>query len=92
MANSVANEVAHTPATVAARSGGVPDLITHGVDGYMEPVGDVAAQAQRVTELLSDEALFERISMAARQKAVNRFCTSLIIPEYEEYYREVRRG
>lgn len=77
---------------VAARSGGVPDLITHGVDGYMEPVGDVAAQARRVAELLSDEALFERISMAARQKAVNRFCTSLIIPEYEEYYREVRRG
>ena len=33
---------------VATRTGGVPDLITHGVDGFMEPVGDIEAQAQRL--------------------------------------------
>ncbi len=37
---------------VATRTGGVPDLITHGVDGFMEPVGDHAAQAGRIIELL----------------------------------------
>jgi N-acetyl-alpha-D-glucosaminyl L-malate synthase BshA len=74
---------------VAARSGGVPDLITHGKDGYLEPVGDVRAQAHRVVELLSDEAHFEGIASAARLTAVNRFCTSLIIPQYEAYYQRV---
>src|SRR5271155_341307 len=39
---------------VATRVGGVPELITHGVDGFLESVGDVAAQAARAVELLTD--------------------------------------
>ncbi len=75
---------------VATRTGGVPDLITHGVDGYMEPVGDIDAQAARLAELLTNEALHARISQAARQTAQTRFCTDLIIPRYEAYYSAVR--
>jgi len=74
---------------VATRTGGVPDLITHDVDGYMEPVGDTDAQAHRLTELLTNEALHGRISEAARHTAQTRFCTDLIIPRYEDYYRRV---
>jgi glycosyltransferase involved in cell wall biosynthesis len=74
---------------VATRSGGVPDLITHGVDGFMEPVGDIDAQSARVIELLSDSALFSRVSASARHTAESRFCTDLIIPSYEHYYTEV---
>jgi N-acetyl-alpha-D-glucosaminyl L-malate synthase BshA len=74
---------------VATRTGGVPDLITHGVDGYMEPIGDIGAQAARLTELLTDEDLHRRISEAARNTAQTRFCTDLIIPQYEAYYQRV---
>lgn len=74
---------------VAASSGGVPELITHGVDGYLEPVGDIVAPAARVVELLSNDVLYESVSHAARQTALGRFCTELIIPQYERYYEEV---
>ncbi len=74
---------------VATLAGGVPDLITDGVDGYMEPVGDIAAQAGRLTALLSDRALHARVAEAARNTAVSRFCTDLIIPQYEDYYGRV---
>ncbi len=74
---------------VATRTGGVPDLITHEVDGYMEPVGDTVAQAARLTQLLTDQQLHARISQAARNTAQTRFCTDLIIPQYEAYYRAV---
>ena len=47
---------------VATRVGGVPELITHGEDGYLEEVGDIEAQAARVVELLSDEALHWRMA------------------------------
>ncbi len=77
---------------VATQTGGVPDLITHGVDGYMEPVGDTDAQARRLIELLSNPALHERISKAARNTAQTRFCTDLIIPQYEAYYLHVKEG
>jgi N-acetyl-alpha-D-glucosaminyl L-malate synthase BshA len=77
---------------VATRTGGVPDLIAHEVDGYMERVGDMGAQAGRLIELLSNEGLRERMSEAARKTAATRFCTDLIIPQYEAYYEKVRQS
>lgn len=77
---------------VATQVGGVAELVTPGVDGFLEPVGDTAAQAARVVALLTDEALYRQVSGAARQTALTRFCTSLIIPHYEQYYQEVCFG
>lgn len=74
---------------VATKEGGVPELVRHGVDGYLEAVGDVGAQARRVVELLSDEKRHAAMSAAARASAQNRFSTELIIPQYEACYREV---
>lgn len=74
---------------VATLTGGVPDLITNGVDGFMEPVGDVDAQAERLIELLSSDKLHNRIAKAARDTAESRFSTDLIIPRYERYYQQV---
>jgi N-acetyl-alpha-D-glucosaminyl L-malate synthase BshA len=74
---------------VATRSGGVPDLITHGRDGFMEPVGDVDAQAARLTELLSDDVLHNGMAAEARKTAQTRFSTDLIIPRYEAYYEQI---
>jgi N-acetyl-alpha-D-glucosaminyl L-malate synthase BshA len=77
---------------VASRTGGLTELVSHGVDGYLEPVGDVAAHAARVIRLLSDDALYRTLSGGARQTAQTRFCSSMIIPQYEEYYRQVCSG
>ena len=71
---------------VATRVGGVPELITDGVDGFLEAPGAVEAQAGRVVELLTDEALYASLSTEARKTAESRFCTSLIIPQYERFY------
>jgi N-acetyl-alpha-D-glucosaminyl L-malate synthase BshA len=73
---------------VATRVGGVPELITDGVDGYLEAVGDIPAQAARVAELLMDDSLHDHVSQAARRTATDRFCADKIIPVYERYYEE----
>lgn len=77
---------------VATLAGGVPDLIRHGVDGFLEPVGDIEAQANSLVNLLTDAALHQSISQAARQTALQRFCTDLIIPQYENHYQRVLAG
>ncbi len=74
---------------IATRVGGVPELITHAVDGYLEPVGDIEAQANRAIDLLTDGDLWARVASAARDTALTRFCTEKIIPQYEQYYREL---
>jgi len=74
---------------VATRVGGLPELVTDGVDGFLEPVGDIAAQARRVIELLTDEGRHRKMAEAARRTAVERFASTMIIPQYEKYYAEV---
>lgn len=74
---------------VATDCGGVPELITQGVDGYREPVGDIQAQAARVVALLTDEPAYQRMSLAARETAESRFDTTKVIAEYEAYYHEI---
>src|SRR5262245_32804455 len=74
---------------VATDVGGVPELVTHGVDGFLEAVGDIPAQAARVVTLLRDEPLHARMAAAGRQAATDRFSTERIITQYERYYEEV---
>jgi L-malate glycosyltransferase len=74
---------------IGTRVGGVPELITHGETGYLEDVGDIAAQAQRAVALLNDEELQKKIASAARETALTRFSTEELIPQYESYYREL---
>ncbi|HEY1240448.1 MAG TPA: N-acetyl-alpha-D-glucosaminyl L-malate synthase BshA [Bryobacteraceae bacterium] len=74
---------------VATRVGGVPELITDGEDGFLEPPGDIAAQAARVIALLSDEGLHYRMAKTGRWNAAERYCPDKIIPLYEKHYRDV---
>jgi len=74
---------------VATDVGGIPELITHEVDGFLTPVGDIATQAACVVRLLEDESFYRSMSAAARHTAQSRFCSSIIIPRYERYYEEI---
>ena len=74
---------------VATRVGGVPELITDGEDGYLEPPGDIQAQAARVVSLLADDNLHYRMAKTGRWNAAERYCPDKIIPQYEKYYENV---
>ena len=74
---------------VATRVGGVPELIEDGVNGLLYEVGDVEGMAAGAISILSDPALLERMSCAARRTAQDHFCASRIIPLYERYYERI---
>jgi len=74
---------------VAAESGGVTELITHGVDGFLAPVGDISAHAACALQILQDPGLAKRMGQAARHTAQSRFATSAIIPQYEHFYEKI---
>lgn len=54
---------------VGADAGGIPNVIDHGTTGYLVPVGDDAAFARRVEEMLADPALMQRMRAAGRAEA-----------------------
>jgi N-acetyl-alpha-D-glucosaminyl L-malate synthase BshA len=74
---------------IATRVGGIPELIEHGKSGYLADVGDVDTMARYALELLNDEKSFREMAKACRGVAQSRFCSSKIIPEYEDFYRRV---
>jgi N-acetyl-alpha-D-glucosaminyl L-malate synthase BshA len=75
--------------SIATRVGGVPELIDDGVNGLLFPLGDVEAMAEAAIELLRDGDRLRAMAAAARKNASDRFCSSRIIPLYEEYYERV---
>lgn len=77
---------------VASRVGGLPEVVTDGEDGFLVPVGDTDAVAAAALRLLEDEALYSRIAAAARRTAETRFAATKIVPQYEDFYREIIEG
>jgi len=74
---------------IATNVGGVPEVVTHGEDGYLVPVGDVAAAARYATALLGVPDRAHEMGQKARVNARKRYCSNDIIPRYEAYYRSV---
>jgi len=76
--------------TVVSDVGGLPELVADEETGYLCPVGDVEAFSDRVLALLQDEALYTRMSQAARARAEETFDIDTVVPEYERYYKQVQ--
>jgi N-acetyl-alpha-D-glucosaminyl L-malate synthase BshA len=77
---------------VASRVGGLPEVITDDVDGFLRPVDDVDGMAEAAGALLTNSMLHQRVSSAAVSSVRTRFCEERIVPMYEEYYRNVLSG
>ena len=75
--------------TIGTRVGGVPELIDDGRNGLLFEVGDIEAMSTAAIALLSDEARLEAMAKAGRKTAQDNFCTSRVIPLYENYYDRV---
>jgi N-acetyl-alpha-D-glucosaminyl L-malate synthase BshA len=75
--------------TVATRVGGIPEVIDNDVTGLLGEVGDVDGMARLAVSVLSEEKRLRQMGKRARIAAQKRFCSTSIIPQYENYYREV---
>ena len=74
---------------IATRTGGVPEVIEHGVSGFLADVGDVETMARYAIDLLSDESALRAMGKRARAAAQEKYCSSKIIPLYEGFYQKV---
>ena len=67
---------------VASRRGGLPEIIEDSVTGFLVEAGDRAALAARLDDLLADDALRERMGVAARHRAKTHFNCERFVGEF----------
>lgn len=71
---------------IGAHAGGLPEVVTDGVTGYLRPVGDVEGMAAAGVQLLSDPARWQAMSAAGAADARRRFSEDAIVAQYESLY------
>jgi N-acetyl-alpha-D-glucosaminyl L-malate synthase BshA len=74
---------------VASNVGGVPEVIEHGIDGYLHEPRDVGAAAKYALDILSRPDRGRAMGQTARINARKKYCANDVIPLYEAYYRQV---
>src|SRR5579864_1957107 len=74
---------------IATNAGGVPEVVEHGVDGYLVEPGDVKTASKYAIDLLSRPDRGREMGQLARINARKKFCANDVIPMYEAYYAQI---
>jgi len=74
---------------IAASVGGVPEVISHGITGYLYPAGDHQQLTALMRHLATNEGDRHRIGAAARTHALSGFTLNHMAAEYMRLYQEL---
>jgi len=74
---------------VASHVGGLPEVIEHGVSGFLHAPEALDEMAESAVLVLQDAAKHHAVAQAACARVRNEFCAEKIVPMYERCYQSV---
>ena len=74
---------------VSSSVGGLPELNIHNQTGFIAEIGDVEQMTKYTIQLLQNEKKYAIFAQNARDRAVQEFDRTLIVPQYLSYYERV---
>lgn len=77
---------------VASSAGDLPVAIQDGVSGFITPVGDSGALAERLATLVGDPELRQRLGVAGRRRVIDAFSADAMARGLEAQYDAVIEG
>jgi glycosyltransferase involved in cell wall biosynthesis len=89
---SVLEAMAYGVPPIAPRVGGLGEIVTNGVDGYLVDARDPGDYAERCVSLYSNEALRRNMARAAREKIIGQFSIDRMVNAYLDMYRRTIEG
>jgi len=87
--NTVLEALACGTPVVATAVGGIPEQIEDGRTGFLVPIGNAKALAERLTQLLSDNELTQRMGILAAEAARRQFDLQSQAEVYLGWYKEL---
>ncbi len=70
---------------ISSNAGGIPEVNSHGVSGYLSNVGDVQEMSKNAIKILEDDATLEMFKQRAYAEA-EKFDVKEIVPKYIALY------
>ena len=77
---------------VSSNVGGLPEIVRHGVTGYVCEPGDVIQMSQLTIDLLRDAPRRVAMGRAGTDMVRTEYCADRIVPLYEEAYARAQRS
>jgi 1,4-alpha-glucan branching enzyme len=74
---------------IAARSGGLAEIIDEGKTGFLLPPGNAQALADKIIEVINTPSLQRTLGQAARQKVLERYDTPVVVSQMLKYYQSI---
>ncbi|HEY0047862.1 MAG TPA: N-acetyl-alpha-D-glucosaminyl L-malate synthase BshA [Pyrinomonadaceae bacterium] len=74
---------------IATRIGGIPEVVSDGETGFLSDIGDTEKMSDDVMKFLNDEEMRHSFGEKARESAVSRYGSQLIIPQYINFYERI---
>ena len=74
---------------IATNTGGIPEVVEDGYNGFLCDIGDLDAVAEKASLLLGNEALLQRFSENATATPNDRFQSDMIVAQYEDVYKSL---
>jgi N-acetyl-alpha-D-glucosaminyl L-malate synthase BshA len=76
---------------IASRVGGLPEVVEHGVNGFLHDPEDLEGMAASGIRLLTDPDLHFQFAQQGRRAVTEKFCAELVVPRYEAFYESLCR-
>jgi glycosyltransferase involved in cell wall biosynthesis len=75
--------------TIGSVAGGIPELVQHGITGFLSPIGHTDEMAENALKLLTNEKKYAEFREKCLHRAHHVFSDKLITEQYEEIYYRV---
>ena len=86
MPNTLLEAMALGVPSVSTNVGGIPELLEHGKEGFLAPVGAAEELAAGILSLIQDPALLAQYGTACRRRIEDQFSFSRRVRLMEDYY------
>ena len=73
---------------LATKTGGIPEVMRDGQDGFLLKVGDVKNFADKLNLLMNDETLTKKLGANASLRAKEKFSADVIVQQYIKHYTQ----
>ncbi|MDX1754882.1 MAG: glycosyltransferase family 4 protein [Marinobacter sp.] len=77
---------------VCTRTGGNPEIVADGVNGFLVEVGDTGSLANRIAQVLDDRELGRRMGEAGMDRLANKYSLDTMLRRHIDLYQSITQG